>query len=64
MNHDPYLSEEEIFKMTRYKIPSKQMKVLRELGVQAKLLRDNTVRVMRMHCFTPAQPSDRPKLKL
>lgn len=61
----PYLTEEEIFDITHYWLPSKQMEVLRQLGVRATLLRDNTVRVMRMHCFNPTSPTTtKPKLKL
>jgi Domain of unknown function (DUF4224) len=62
----PYLTEQEIQVMTAYKAPRKQMEVLRRLGVQATLLRDNTVRVMRMHCFNMQQdvPDRKPKLKL
>ncbi|HVK93133.1 MAG TPA: DUF4224 domain-containing protein [Noviherbaspirillum sp.] len=65
MSAVPYLSEEEIIEMTHYKLPKKQLEVLRRLGVQAILLKDNTVRVMRMHCFSPApQQTKKPKLKL
>lgn len=47
------LSAEEICELTRYKLPVYQMRVLKELGIKAKLLHDNTVRVLRRDLLTP-----------
>lgn len=59
----PYLTDKEIQDMTHYKLPKKQLEVLRRLGIQAILLRDNTVRVMRMHCFNPSTSNSTPVRK-
>ena len=60
----PYLTEQELVDMTQYRLPKKQMEVLQRLGIPAILLRDRTVRVMRMHCFTPSGlPAKRPQLR-
>lgn len=44
------LSLAEIHAITGYINPSKQLAVLRELGVPARQRPDNSVLVMRMHC--------------
>ncbi|UGQ44933.1 DUF4224 domain-containing protein [Massilia endophytica] len=49
-----YLSPEEIVALTHYKRPKEQLETLAALGIPAKRLRDNTVRVMRMHLQAPA----------
>lgn len=41
------LSAEEIYELTRYKRPAEQMRVLGDLGIRARRLHDNTVRVLR-----------------
>jgi hypothetical protein len=63
------LSETELFELTRYRRAKEQLRELAELGVPARRMRDNTVRVLRMHLApgaTPAgqPPTKRPKLKL
>lgn len=63
------LTELELYELTRYRRPAAQMRVLKELGVPAQLLRDGTVRVLRMHLMQPAtpgfaKPASRPKLNL
>ncbi len=61
------LSDNELFELTRYKRPAEQLRELAKLGVPARRMRDNTVRVLRMHLMapaTPATPTLRPKLKL
>lgn len=62
------LSDNELFELTRYRRPKEQLRALAELGVPARRMRDNTVRVLRMHLVAPAAqqatPTVRPKLKL
>jgi len=61
-----YLSPEEIEAMTEYKLPSCQMRALRELGVKATLLRGNIVRVLRRDVLYPAgspESTPAPRLK-
>jgi hypothetical protein len=62
---DFYLSEEEIARITKYKRPSKQLAKLREMGIAATKLRDNTIRVLTRDVRYPAAPqqTERPKLK-
>lgn len=61
------LSEAELFELTRYRRAAEQLRALAELGVPARRMRDNTVRVLRMHLLAPVQhvpsPTIRPKLK-
>lgn len=62
----PELTDEELQRITRYRRPTKQMQVLRDLGIPARLRPDNTVLVLRMHLVNPVsltQP-ERPRLKL
>ncbi len=61
------LSDSELFELTRYRRPAEQLRELAKLGVPARRMRDNTVRVLRMHLMapqTPTTPTLRPKLKL
>jgi len=60
------LSDAELYELTRYRRAAEQLRALKELGVPARRMRDNTVRVLRMHLVVPAVPSPtiRPKLKL
>lgn len=61
------LSDNELFELTRYRRPAEQLRELAKLGVPARRMRDNTVRVLRMHLVAPATPTAptlRPKLKL
>lgn len=62
----PELTDEELLRITRYRRPTKQLEVLRSLGVPARLRPDNTVLVLRMHLNNPAALSEpeRPRLKL
>ncbi|TWI69014.1 uncharacterized protein DUF4224 [Pseudoduganella lurida] len=62
------LSDAELFELTRYRRPAEQLRELAKLGVPARRMRDNTVRVLRMHLVAPAAPHNvpalRPKLNL
>lgn len=61
------LSSDELFELTRYRRAAEQLRALKELGVPARRMRDNTVRVLRMHLMAPAAVAPtstaRPKLK-
>lgn len=49
------LSSQEIYAITHYKLPKKQLAALRELGIPAQLRRiDNTVCVLRAHVKNPS----------
>lgn len=60
-----WLSEMELFKLTGYRLPHYQLKVLKSLGIPARRRPDNTVLVMRMHCMHPSTlpAADAPRLK-
>lgn len=65
---DLTLSSQEIYAITHYKLPKKQLAALRELGIPAQLRRiDNTVCVLRAHVKnpssapTPASPAPKRK---
>lgn len=61
------LSQEEIVEVTGFKIPSKQIRFLKEIGIDAKKRRDNTVFVNRfayMAAANPKPPSQEPAPKL
>lgn len=47
-----HLTEDEIVSLTGYKRPSKQLEVLRYLGVPARQRPDHSVVVLRMHCMS------------
>ncbi|SPB16484.1 hypothetical protein NOV72_03684 [Caballeronia novacaledonica] len=49
------LTEDELERITGYKRPSKQMEMLKSLGIPARRRPDNSVLVMRMHCIAPTQ---------
>jgi hypothetical protein len=52
---DLVLSPEEIYAITHYKLPKKQLAALQEMGIQATLRRiDNTVCVLRAHVTNPS----------
>lgn len=51
---DLALTEEEIIELTHYRRAAEQLRKLKEMGVPATRLRDNTVRVLRMHLVHPA----------
>lgn len=54
---DLVLSPEEIYAITHYKLPKKQLAALREMGIPAQLRRiDNTVCVLRAHVTNPSMP--------
>lgn len=59
------LSQTEIEDLTHYRRAAEQLRKLREMGIPATRLRDNTVRVLRMHLMHPVAQivSDRPQLK-
>lgn len=57
---DLALSEEELYELTRYRRASKQMAVLKKLGIPCLRRADNTVLVMRMHCTYPTGHDSRP----
>lgn len=48
------LTDEEVFELTHYRRAHEQLRKLKEMGVPATRLRDNTVRVLRMHLVHPA----------
>lgn len=54
---DLALSDQEIIELTHYRRPAEQLRKLKELGVPAIRLRDNTVRVLRMHLIHPTHVS-------
>lgn len=60
------LSTSEVNRITGYTRPTKQLQVLKFLGVPALRRPDNTVLVLRMHCIHPTTTavSDAPKLKV
>lgn len=62
---DLILSEAEIIELTHYRRPAEQLRQLLLLGIPAMRLRDNTVRVLRMHLIHPATvpTAPRPQLK-
>lgn len=51
---DLILSEDEVYELTHYRRAAEQLRQLKEMGVPATRLRDNTVRVLRMHLIQPA----------
>lgn len=65
---DLTLSSQEIYAITHYKLPKKQLAALQELGIPARLRKiDNTVCVLRAHVrnpgSAPAPVSSAPKRK-
>lgn len=65
---DLTLTSQEIFAITHYKLPKKQLAALLELGIPARLRKiDNTVCVLRAHVKnpssapTPASPAPKRK---
>jgi predicted naringenin-chalcone synthase len=56
----PELTEAELVRITGYRRPSKQIEILKSLGIPACMRRDNSVLVMRMHCIAPAQAANFP----
>lgn len=61
---DLYLSDQEVRDLTQYKLVGKQIEVLQLLGIRYVLLRDRTVRVMRMHCMHPSEAPALPRPQL
>lgn len=60
------LSKNEVNRITGYARPTKQLEVLKLLGIPALRRPDNTVLVLRMHCIHPAATTtvgDAPKVK-
>lgn len=56
--NDLVLSPDEIYAITHYKLPKKQLAALREMGIPAQLRRiDNTVCVLRAHVTNPTAPA-------
>ncbi len=56
---DLVLSPEEIYAITHYKLPKKQLAALQEMGIPATLRRiDNTVCVLRAHVTSPSAPAE------
>lgn len=51
---DLALSDQEVVELTHYRRAAEQLRVLKEMGVPATRLHDNTVRVLRMHLTHPA----------
>ena len=50
---DLILSSQEIYDITHYRRPFEQLRKLKEMGIPATRLHDNTVRVLRMHLIHP-----------
>lgn len=50
----------ELERITGYRRPSKQMEVLKSLGIPSRLRPDNSVLVMRMHCIAPSPIPNEP----
>lgn len=48
------LSDQEVIDLTHYRRAAEQLRALKEMGVPATRLHDNTVRVLRMHLIHPA----------
>lgn len=48
------LTDQEVIDLTHYRRAAEQLRVLKEMGVPATRLHDNTVRVLRMHLVHPA----------
>jgi hypothetical protein len=48
------LSDQEVIDLTHYRRAAEQLRALKEIGVPATRLHDNTVRVLRMHLVHPA----------
>lgn len=61
---DLMLSETEIYELTHYRRPKEQLRKLKEMGVPATRLHDNTVRVLRMHLVHPAAMPSAPPPQL
>jgi hypothetical protein len=54
---DLVLSPEEIYAITHYKLPKKQLAALQEMGIPAYLRKvDHTVCVLRAHVTNPSMP--------
>lgn len=54
---DLVLSPEEIYAITHYKVPKKQLAALQEMGIPAYLRKvDRTVCVFRAHVTSPSAP--------
>jgi len=55
---DLVLSPEEIYAITHYKLPKKQLAALQEMGIPAYLRKvDHTVCVLRAHVTNPGAPA-------
>lgn len=53
------LSPEEIYAITHYKVPKKQLAALQEMGIPAYLRKvDHTVCVLRAHVTNPDMPAE------
>lgn len=58
---DLVLSPEEIYAITHYKVPKKQLAALQEMGIPAYLRKvDHTVCVLRAHVTNPSAPAAAP----
>jgi hypothetical protein len=60
-----WLSDSELTKLTGYRVPAYQLKVLKSLGIPARRRPANSVLVMRIHCRHPSTlpANEAPKLK-
>lgn len=50
---DLIVFDQEIYAITHYRRPHEQLRKLKEMGIPATRLHDNTVRVLRMHLIHP-----------
>ena len=56
--YDLVLSPDEIYAITHYKLPKKQIAALQAMGIPAQLRKiDNTVCVLRAHVTNPSAPA-------
>lgn len=60
------LTDDEVHELTGYARPTKQLEVLKSLGIPARRRPDNSVLVLRMHLQHPVarMAAEPPKLKL
>jgi hypothetical protein len=60
------LTKDELKNITGYSRARKQLEVMRQLGIPARLRPDNSVLVLRMHLNHPAtqMTAEKPRLKL
>lgn len=48
------LTDQEVIELTHYRRAAEQLRTLKQMGIPATRLHDNTVKVLRMHLVHPA----------